>query len=58
LERRRNPPLDSNKEAGYGFACNPPYDLPSGLPETPAGKNVPTGILSGRFITVFPLFTR
>src|SRR4030081_3615344 len=25
--RRRNPPLDGNEEAGYGFAYNPPYEL-------------------------------
>jgi hypothetical protein len=25
--RRRNPPLDGNEEAGYGFAYNPPYAL-------------------------------
>jgi hypothetical protein len=25
--RRRNPPLESNEEAGYGFAYNPPYEL-------------------------------
>jgi hypothetical protein len=24
---RRNPPLDGNEEAGYGFAYNPPYKL-------------------------------
>jgi hypothetical protein len=24
----RNPPLDGNEEAGYGFAYNPPYELP------------------------------
>jgi hypothetical protein len=36
----RNPPLDGNEEAGYGFAYNPPCELDA--------KGVFTSIADGR----------